>query len=183
MPTIIGILFLIIVFLYVRRDRPAPSHRPSQSTGTVYSYTPTERFRHSRSMGGVQIDDYNQQFRFGKNNRYVLRFEDVIKYEIHEDGQTIMSGGLSIGRALVGRALVGGVGAVMGGVTGKKKGRDIATSVEVLVTMRDQNSGLHRINLLSKKTKKSSNQYRNAILNAQDIIALFDVKLDELGLR
>lgn len=38
-----------------------------------------------------------------------------------ENGSSVMSGGLGIGRAVVGGALAGGVGAVLGGVTKKKK--------------------------------------------------------------
>lgn len=183
MSTILGILFLIIVFLYVRRGKQTPSQKRSYSNISSKSNTTPVRFRHSRTIGGVQVDDHNQSFKFKKFNQHPLKFEDVIKYEIHEDGQTIMSGGLSIGRAIVGGALIGGIGAVMGGVTGKKKGRDVATNVEVLVTMRGEHSGLHRISLLNSKTKRSSNKYRIAIQNAQEVIALFDIKLDELGSR
>lgn len=55
----------------------------------------------------------------GKKNPKIYKYSDIVDYELLEDGESITKGGL--GRAVVGGALFGGVGAVVGGVTGHKK--------------------------------------------------------------
>ena len=49
----------------------------------------------------------------------IYSYDDIIDFELLEDGTSVASGGL--GRALVGGALFGGAGAIVGGVTGKRK--------------------------------------------------------------
>ena len=51
--------------------------------------------------------------------RTVFSFDDLVSYEIIENGDTVSKGGL--GSAIVGGALFGGVGAVVGGITGGKE--------------------------------------------------------------
>lgn len=70
-----------------------------------------------------RVDDNKKQwyFTFSKNanNPTIYSFNDIIDYEINEDGETVSKGGL--GNAVAGGLLFGGVGAIVGGVTGKKK--------------------------------------------------------------
>ena len=55
----------------------------------------------------------------------VYSFDDIVDYELVVDGETYTKGGVSIGRALVGGAVFGGVGAVIGGTTGKKSQKEM----------------------------------------------------------
>lgn len=66
-------------------------------------------------------------------NPTLYNYEQIVDFKLLEDGDTISSGGL--GRALVGGALFGGVGAIVGGVTGGKKAKNILTSLEVIITL------------------------------------------------
>lgn len=66
-------------------------------------------------------------------NPTLYNYEQIVDFKLLEDGNTISSGGL--GRALVGGALFGGVGAIVGGVTGGKTAKNILTSLEVVITL------------------------------------------------
>ena len=65
----------------------------------------------------------------------MFKFDEVLNYELTEDGETIIKGGL--GRAVVGGALFGGVGAVVGGITGKKKGKQVVKSMRLRISLRN----------------------------------------------
>ena len=68
-------------------------------------------------------------------NPPLFKFDEVLNYELTEDGETIIKGGL--GRAVVGGALFGGVGAVVGGITGKKKGKQVVKSMRLRISLRN----------------------------------------------
>ena len=57
---------------------------------------------------------------FGKvKGMKVYKCQDILDFELLEDGNSVIKGGL--GRAVVGGALFGGVGAIVGGTTGGRK--------------------------------------------------------------
>ena len=56
-------------------------------------------------------------------NPPLFRYDEIIDYELSENGNTVTKGG--IGSAMVGGALFGGVGAIVGGVYGKKSQTEI----------------------------------------------------------
>lgn len=60
---------------------------------------------------------------------------EVIHFEVLEDGKTVTSGGL--GRAAVGGVLLGGVGAVVGAVTGGKTANKKVSSIRLKLTLED----------------------------------------------
>ncbi len=64
----------------------------------------------------LQIDDTHKAFKAGGS---IFEFSNLLNFELLEDGETITKGGL--GRAVAGGLLFGGVGAIVGGVTGGKK--------------------------------------------------------------
>lgn len=85
-------------------------------------------------------------------------YSDVVSMELLEDGRTINKGG--IGRAIVGGALFGGAGAVVGAVT--RKSKDVCKNLQVKVTVRDMNNPTVLITFINKSTKKDSATYKKA---------------------
>ena len=76
-------------------------------------FTPTKTFKKMLS-----VDANHKLWMYGTSN-IVFNFNDVVSYELIQDGESITKGG--VGRAVAGGILFGGVGAVVGGLTGKKK--------------------------------------------------------------
>lgn len=139
-----------------------------------------EEFEATKKIGSyIEIDENKKQliipdgFMGKKINPRVYNFEDIIDYELLEDGESITKGGL--GRAVVGGALLGGVGAIVGGVTGKKKTKNLINSLKIKVTVNDTNSPTTYINLINTQTKASSFVYKVAYSSAQEILSIFAV--------
>lgn len=66
-------------------------------------------------------------------NPPLIKFGEIVEYELTEDGETITKGGL--GRAVAGGLLFGAAGAVVGGVTGKRKSKQEISSISVRITL------------------------------------------------
>ena len=87
--------------------------------------------------------------------------ELISGYEIVEDGTSITSGGL--GRAAIGGLAFGGAGAIVGAITGKKSSKGIVNTLKIKINLTDLDTPVLYVNLITKKTKKSSVLYKNAI--------------------
>lgn len=100
----------------------------------------------------------------------IYSFNDILNFELLEDGDTVTKGGL--GSAVVGGALFGGTGAVVGSVTGKKTTKKLIKSLKIKITLSDLNDPVAYIDLIDKETKVDSSIYKNAYNNAQTILSL-----------
>ncbi len=93
-----------------------------------------------------------------------------------EDGDSVASGGL--GRASMGGVLFGKTGAIVGGITGKKKTKKICNSLKLKVTINDMNNPVVYINSIEAKTKKSSFAYKSIAESAQECLSTFQLICD-----
>ena len=113
------------------------------------------------------------QLKFNSSHYTVFNYNQIVDFELLEDGNSIASGGL--GRAIVGGIAFGGVGAIVGGVTGKKKSKDTCTSLQIKLTVKDYYSPTFYITLISSEFKKSSLVYKQNEKIAQDIVSKLQV--------
>lgn len=109
------------------------------------------------------------------NKSRVYSFSDIREFELLENGNSVSSGGL--GRALAGGILFGGVGAVVGGVTGKKKGVSTITSMQIKITTADMDTPAVYINFITGGASYKTNSfvYRDFAKNAQEILSTLSV--------
>lgn len=140
------------------------------------NWTPTRRV--NRFM---EIDDDNKRFAiatlYGTTMSKtkicdVCHYSELLSYELLEDGNEVISGGL--GRAAVGALTFGGVGAVVGGVTGKKTSKREINSLRIKITKKDINRAPIYINLVILKIKSTSLIYKQAYNEAQQILSTLD---------
>lgn len=142
------------------------------------SFTPTKKISDK-----VEFDDNKQQwlilsaFRGKRDKSTVYQYSDILNFELLEDGESVSQGGL--GRALVGGALFGGAGAVVGGVTGKKKNKGICTSLRIKVTLKDINNPVKYIDFITTKTKKDGFIYKDSYNHAQECLSVFQLICDQ----
>lgn len=137
-------------------------------------------FHTTKSVGNwLKIDESKREWFIPSNNLrkseepHIHSYDDVLDFELLEDGGSIVKGG--VGRAIVGGILFGGAGAIVGGVTGKKKAKATCTSLKVKITLNDISSPAEYINLITSETKKSDKYYINCQKQAQEIISIFQV--------
>ena len=140
----------------------------------------TAVFKPTKEVGTYfAVDEKSHLWAVGKGlfpslkNAVPYSYDDIVDFELIEDGSSIVSGG--VGRAVVGGMLFGGVGAVVGGVTGKKKAKQTCTSLMVKITVNNTACPVEYIKLISAETAKNGFVYKAAFQNAQEIISLLQV--------
>lgn len=114
---------------------------PTQST-----LNPT--FAKTNCVGNfLEIDETNKLWRLPSSYpQIIFPYTDILEYEVIKNGTSITKGGL--GRAIVGGALFGGAGAIVGGVTGKKKTKTKVTEHKIKITLKNAQLPVVYINLL-----------------------------------
>lgn len=130
-------------------------------------------FKLSKKIGTfIHFDDVNKKILFPKSFMGTARIYDysnLLEYEILEDGDSITKGGL--GRAVVGGLLFGGVGAIVGGVTGGKSTKRLVKKLQVKMVFNNEANPVEYINLLTTDTKSDSFVYKGMRKYAEDIVA------------
>lgn len=101
----------------------------------------------------------------------IFSFDEIEEYELDEDGESVTKGGL--GRAAAGGLLFGGVGAVVGGVTGSKKTNSVCTKMNVIISIKGQYIKTY-IQLVVGQTKRKGILYKAAQQNAANILKYLD---------
>lgn len=105
--------------------------------------------------------DYTHKMWSVPNINTIFLFDDIVNYEIIEDGTSVMSGGL--GRAIVGGMAFGGAGAIVGGVTGAKITKQNINELGVKIVTRNPRYPSMYINILKhNKVKQGSILYNEA---------------------
>ena len=96
-----------------------------------------ENLKLSKKIGPLSFDDNAQAFVItkSKKDRDLYYYNQILGFELLEDGETITKGGL--GSAVVGGLLFGGVGAIVGGVTGAKRTKNVCKSLQIKITLRN----------------------------------------------
>jgi hypothetical protein len=102
----------------------------------------------------------------------IFAYEDLLSYELLEDGDSVTSGGL--GSAAAGALLFGSTGAVVGSITGKKKTKKEISSLKIKITLKSVTSAPFYINLLTIKSKSTSLICKTAYEQAQQILSTLD---------
>lgn len=130
----------------------------------------------------IEFDDNKKQwlipdgFMGKKKNPKIYNYSDIVDFELLEDGETITKGGL--GRAVAGGLLFGGVGAVVGGVTGGKKSKSVCNSLKIKITVRNMNNPVIYINFLTAPAKKDSFTYKTMYKSAQECLSVLQLICD-----
>lgn len=98
---------------------------------------------HTTTFDGIQV---------GANiSSKIIPFEQILGVEICENGNSVFKKSTSsaVGRAIVGGVLLGGVGAVIGGVTGKDKEKKTLESYKILIQLVDVKDPSFTIDLVN----------------------------------
>ncbi len=104
--------------------------------------------------------------------------EDIISFELLENGTTVIKGGL--GGAVAGGLLFGGVGAIVGSTISKRKVHETCRSLRIKITVRDVKHPTEYIDLFTTigNMNKNSWAYRNLMQQAQEIMSTLQVLQD-----
>lgn len=141
---------------------------------SVPLFTATQHIFSTDYKTGLAIDEKKKKICLlehdgEKSLTHVFLYEDLLTSEIHEDGNTItQSVRMSqAGSALVGGLLFGGVGAVVGGLSGKTQTSSKIKSIDLRITVADTKKPIYDINILNTEVSKEDIAYKSAMKNAR----------------
>lgn len=121
----------------------------------------------------VQVDEQHGliRIRSGIGGSKLYHSNEIRSYHYVEDNETVTKHH-GIRRAIVGGALTGGVGAVVGAVTGKRKTKSFIGSAKLMITTSEPKT--YTLTVISKKTKTGSKDYMKAIEKVDNCLAILD---------
>ena len=94
-----------------------------------------QKFSPTKSVGEYfYVDDNNKLFKIGND---IFSFDNLLNFELYEEASTTSTTQGGLGRAIVGGALFGGVGAVVGGSTGKRTTISTSSTYILHVTLKN----------------------------------------------
>ena len=136
----------------------------------VKSFSPTKKISIY-----LAVDENNKSFKIDGD---IFEYDNLLSFELLEDGHTVTKGGL--GRAVAGGLLFGGVGAVVGGVTGGKKSKGVCNSMQLRVTLRNAHIDTAYITIIRSEIKTNSSMYKTAQNYAQSCISALENIADQV---
>lgn len=137
-------------------------------------------FHPTKKIGNfIQFDDTSKKFAIPKTgfggsirNLQIYDYSNILDYELLEDGNSISKGG--VGRAIIGGALFGSVGAIVGGSTGHKI-KGTCSKLQIKITMNSMENPTVYINFIESETRKDGFVYKELYAQAQEILSLLGI--------
>jgi hypothetical protein len=95
----------------------------------------------------------------------MITYRDLLSSEVFEDNVTITktARGSQLGGALIGGLALGGVGAIIGGLSGNKTSSDKVNRIDLRITVNRTGSPVHDINFMNVEGKKNGIIYKTAM--------------------
>ena len=129
---------------------------------------------------GLAIDEERKKvclINYASNQFHVISYKDILVAEVFEDGATISKTmrGSQIAGALIGNLVLGGAGAIIGGLSGKRKHEGTVSRIDVRLTINDTRQPIFDINFLNVETKKDNPAYQQALQTARHCHGLMEV--------
>lgn len=122
----------------------------------------------------IELDENNHLLKFPCfSPNLVFAYNDIISYELLENGETITKG--SLGGAIVGGALFGGVGAIIGSGMGSKTKQEINEYKIKIITKNPCYPEVYINFLTTGKVKSDSILYKSYSGNAEHILSLLTI--------
>lgn len=137
-----------------------------------------ENFKPTLKFEKISFDDVSQTLiiKRSRKNYDLFYYDQIVGFELLEDGESVSSGGL--GTAIVGGALFGGVGAVVGGVTGRRKNKRVCNSLKLQITFRNSPWNTVYISYIDYQTKTNGPVYKSYIQEAYDTMAALQLAIE-----
>lgn len=195
---IIIILLVTLLFLAVINSSLKSKRKKTlinSHLNKVQEFTPSQVLLNSDITNGIAVDNNREKiciFSISKKNKIsssIYHSQDILSVEIIEDGDCITSTarGSQVAGLAIGGVLLGGVGAVVGGLSGKKKESKKISQVDLNVTINKLSNPINTFSLLTLPSFRKSEPYKTAIESAKKweaIIAILikraDMKMAEM---
>jgi len=102
----------------------------------------------------------------------LLSFDKIMSFELIEEGETVMQGGL--GDALIGGALFGGAGAIVG-ATLSRDSKQMCNSMSIKIILNDISNPSEYINIILSPMKRDSDNFKKAYTEAHECMSTLQI--------
>lgn len=187
---IIGSIWLMI-YVIVLSDKYSKKFR--KDINKIYDDAPefnmTKELISYNKQSAIAFDNSSKKLFLIKINNYVpngrlIDYTDLISSAIFEDGETITSTIRSsqLGGALIGGLALGGVGALIGGLSGKTSSNNKVSKIELRVKINDTVDPNHDVILLGRPLEKKGfgkTMYETYIKEAREWQSIIEVLIKQ----
>jgi len=193
---------ILFVFLMYKAVEWENNKKKVRSESMQQKFSSIENFTISRKVDGFggfyifAIDEINDKIALVTESvNHIVSFSDIIGVELIEDGNTVSkkSTTRTIGGAIVGGVLAGGVGTIVGGLSGNSTQKSKVSSLFVKILLRSLDKPSLLITCFDSRTmttehkasietdgKRESYIYKIGKKNADDIKDLVSVIIDRI---
>ncbi len=134
-------------------------------------------------MPYIAINEKKKKIRI---NETLYSFKDIVQCEIIEDGNVITTTTekrkASLGKAVVGGALFGAAGAIIGGTSGKSVSRSTSTQfcskLDVKITVNNFENPVEYIKIIDENVNKNTQEYADRSEEAQKCLSILQIVID-----
>lgn len=156
-----AVIFFIAMAVFLDNDNSLEkSHQNKMQINKIRStseFIPTKSYFSKNNKSGIEISEENKLiriFHLDHNNNIktkIYPFSSLIESEVKIDNQSVFKTSRSsqLAGAAIGGVLAGGVGAIIGGLSGEKYKNEYVKNVDLIVKVDDYDTPLFRINFLS----------------------------------
>lgn len=178
---VLGIVGLVFYLTY-RSVQKSSENRTNETLNKTENFIRTNELNVSKKMEyrlywtkelykTIILDEKNKKLAVigvAGTKEDIINFSDIINCEIVQDNYIIKEG--TVGRALVGGILAGGVGAIVGANTANNKAA--VCSLGVRIILKDIVKSIVSIELIRAETVCDTEEYRQAIQFAQELYSV-----------
>lgn len=144
------------------------------SLTSIEDFTSSQQIMSNTGDTGIAIDEERKKVALlsnsnGESYPIIITYRDLLSSEIYVDGETVTrtARGSQIGGALIGALAFGGVGAIIGGLSGKTRSAEKVKRVDLRITINDTKRPFHDINFMDVESKKDGWLYKTAMEQAR----------------
>lgn len=192
------VIFLVLIvvgatinLIYNAVKKSTKKKEMSHHLATMNYFTSTQEVIGSDGMSGLSVDEQRKKICLIDHSTpdvitRIISYRDILSCEISEDGveMTKTSRTSQLGGALVGGLALGGVGMIVGGLSGKKVTAGKVTRVDLRITVNDTKQPIHIINFLSNVAfDKRSGAYHAVIEKAKWWYAIIEVLIKQADIE
>lgn len=182
-------LFLVLLVLLVALGFAAPILKGVETgrrkrdldrlLSRITGFNPSQKLLGADGSSGIALNDEGTQVCLlsQSDSPRVFSHKDILSVEVFEDGETLTRTVRSsqAAGAIIGGLALGGVGAIIGGLSGSSRSSQKVKRVELRVVVNDLKHPTHTVCLLDVEVKKSADLYKLAVRAGQHWHALLDV--------
>jgi len=152
----------------------------------IPDFTPSQQYTSSDGLKVIGYDEDRKQFVITSLNSQItsskiFSYVDILSAEIFYDGSTVTKTNRvsQLGGALIGGLALGGLGAVVGGLSGKTSSKKEVEKIELRIIVNDKESPIQDIIFLNTKCKEWTPLYKESDKSVRHWFAIISLLIEE----